>query len=380
MKKIFILSLFFMLVLVVSANAFVPFGMSYHPVSYTNFIYGSNIDNKVVVGADIFQISPNCTGKLQLGDDSWIYDDSCDTSVNPNPQRTLYIESGDGIHIKNLDTSTGGVYVATNGKVGIGTTNPGKALDVNGSLDILGDLLINEGRFRIQGNYPAPQIELYDSGANGKNFTIISDNGEFNINDDTSSTIPFKITSSGDIGVEGSLTASNVIVAHDGIYTGGNIISAGGITSYEEICDSNGCISVAQPVVVDESSMLGNTAISNKYLKVTSGPGEFYYIPLYSLEDYTPLEYTVTVANWEHYVIAWDDYVTHYRARITITNGNGAYEYCWTAGPSPCTPDTVYTEQIVVDGNEISGPDSIWVGLKDMVSGEELSFNVDLEE
>ena len=72
------------------------------------------------------------TRGIRIGDDSYIYDDNCDDGYGgssvPHSVETLYIVSGDSIAIKAgaHDESNGslGVYVAINGNVGIGTTNP----------------------------------------------------------------------------------------------------------------------------------------------------------------------------------------------------------------------------------------------------------------
>ena len=80
---------------------------------------------------------------LKIGDNSYIYDDDCGGA----PGNTLHIESDDSITL--ISNYHNGVYVKTNGNVGIGTDAPTKQLDVAGTMEadticLSGDSCITE--------------------------------------------------------------------------------------------------------------------------------------------------------------------------------------------------------------------------------------------
>jgi hypothetical protein len=91
---------------------------------------------------------PSCGGRdvagLKIGDDSYIFDDSCPSpTMGPESQsngmqnlRTLHIESDDDIQIKSgdQDSSNKGIYITREDKVGIGTDTPDRTLHVSGDI------------------------------------------------------------------------------------------------------------------------------------------------------------------------------------------------------------------------------------------------------
>ncbi len=171
MKKIFILSLAFLIILSISVSAIVPLGVSYHPTLYTNFIKSSTSEGAVIVDAEIFNIGPNCMGKLQLGDDSWIYDDSCDTSTgNGNNVNTLHIDSDDTIEIKSNDNL--GIHINTIGKVGIKEQYPLYDLDVDGTIRAQGKVVTPQ--VGIGTNTPISKLDIIGTGGANSYFDYSS--------------------------------------------------------------------------------------------------------------------------------------------------------------------------------------------------------------
>jgi len=109
------------------------------------------VNNDLLVGGFIGITSCGPAGDrgIRIGDDSYIYDDSCaggwPGGGYPQPDATLYITSGDDIGIKSGNdgkTNTNyGVYVNTDGRVGIGTDTVS-----NASLTIVNNALVPPGK------------------------------------------------------------------------------------------------------------------------------------------------------------------------------------------------------------------------------------------
>ena len=84
-----------------------------------------------------------------------------------------------------LETTAGDIALMAAGNVGIGTSSPAQALDVNGNI-------------RVQGTFP--KIEFHDTDNNPK-YTIIGADTSFRIYDETNSTDRMLITSLGNVGI-----------------------------------------------------------------------------------------------------------------------------------------------------------------------------------
>ncbi len=380
MKKIFIISLFFILVLTVNVYAIVPPGASYHSTLYTDLIMGAGVDNKVVVGAGIFQIGPYCNSKLQLGDDSWIYDDDCEASSGT----TLHIDSDDQIQIKSQDNL--GINVNTFGNVGIKKSNPAYALDVKGT---------------IQASEKIITPSIMGAGADNKVvvdadiFQISSDcTGKLQLGDDSwiyddscpgGSSIPEQrtlyIESADDIHIRNTNAyVDGIYIATDGKVGVGtttpvNTLDVNGTISTYQICDENNlhCTDLSKKSIIQgvQSSMFGTPdLLEYKYLKIWSpNDGEYYYLPLYSVGELSPFNLYMDIdcspvplgapgcdPDYDPYCGDWGE---ECEVNAILSGGSGDYLYCVTSAALPAGEDEPAD---CIPSNTVSG-NSFYVGI-----------------
>ena len=157
------------------------------------------VSNDLLVGGFIGITSCNAVGVypptrgIRIGDDSYIYDDDCAVDwpppgEYPEPaEMTLYITSGDSIAVKaGADKDTGddgnyGIYVNTDGKVGIGTDTTTSDFLTILSKPTTGGAIVNRGLFffnSTQGNW----AQMFLDGSN--NFIIQRSNGGLTMDTD----------------------------------------------------------------------------------------------------------------------------------------------------------------------------------------------------
>jgi len=141
-----------------------------------------------------------------------------------------------------VNTNTLFVDVSEN-KVGIGTSSPAQALDVNGNI-------------RVQGTFP--KVEFHDTDNNPK-YTIIGADTSFRIYDETNSTDRMLITSLGNVGIGTSSPDSILdVVGADPILTIRDT-SASGADSHATLrlaeSDGSGNVNVRFDVALDEGDL-----------------------------------------------------------------------------------------------------------------------------
>ena len=93
-------------------------------------------------------------------------------------------------------------------------------------------------------------------------------------------------------------------------------------------------------------------------------------------------QYCIDYDCWDVFQPEWGygGEVLHWSATITI-GFDGDYKYCVDAtpsGPSPCTPDIPYTNPFTIEGNERSGPETAFVVIKNIDTGELIELNIQL--
>jgi cysteine-rich repeat protein len=108
-KELFIILGFLVLVGAAFIFATAPEGVSWHPTLYANYI----------------EVDPDCdAGGIKIGDDSWIYDDSCSAESSG---QTLVIKSYDLIKLQSGESAD--LFITPNGYLGIGKL-PTASLDI----------------------------------------------------------------------------------------------------------------------------------------------------------------------------------------------------------------------------------------------------------
>jgi len=184
---------------------FVPEGYS----AYSGFFEGGNvvIYDKKLLFKNEETIIERSTVSVGIEGTNLVFEDGV------VGQKTLS-ELAEGGGSSFWASCTGGICYS-DGNVGIGTTTPNQKF------------VLSNGRLSIQGSSPAPQIELYDSGTDGRDFTIISDEGLFKIQDDTAGENRFVIDSDGNIHV-GRIIGE--IYSESGVFANGLVWCDGGIS------------------------------------------------------------------------------------------------------------------------------------------------------
>jgi hypothetical protein len=161
---------------------------------------------------------------------------------------------GDGVEVLHVGNASGGGN--PKGKIGINESNPSAELTVNGAISSNGGITASGGLYLTSPSGPADTLHLqFDNGGNGGNWVINPfifgvSNGGLSFVDRLASTIPFVISSSGNVGigttaptqkltVNGTISSNSTITALDGnstqwnsAYTNANYTNARGIQSF----------------------------------------------------------------------------------------------------------------------------------------------------
>ena len=152
---------------------------------------------------------------------------------NRNGDLEIYNTDGDGGVMIDGSTSAGGdLYVANSGKVGIGTTSPEKELTVNGSIQIPNNQQITftdigdgkTGRVKIVGNEDDDFIRMHVDNSNSHVLALTTTGvGIGNLTPSEKLTVEGDISASGDLILEGGVTASTNIHVGEYIYHDGDL-------------------------------------------------------------------------------------------------------------------------------------------------------------
>jgi len=147
-----------------------------------------------------FVISNNGAQGMEFGYSAVLtssYVESFNRATNLPTDMTYYLGPGTGSH----RFYTGGaerMRINKDGYVGINKNNPTAPLDIVGTTIVTGSAFINGGSLNIINSYPRLFLTDTDSDSD---FSLINDNGNFTIYDDTNTAPRIYITASGSIGI-----------------------------------------------------------------------------------------------------------------------------------------------------------------------------------
>jgi len=147
-----------------------------------------------------FVVSNNGAQGMEFGYSAALtssYVESYNRSSSAAADMTYYIGPGTGSH----RFYTGGaerVRIDKDGYVGINKNNPTAPLDIVGTTIVTGSAFINGGSLNIINSYPRLFLTDTDSDSD---FSLINDNGNFTIYDDTNTAPRIYILSGGNVGI-----------------------------------------------------------------------------------------------------------------------------------------------------------------------------------